>query len=72
MPIGKLHERDTFFSADLTLKRLRGTFRPRSASTILRGTSTVDLLRHVRAIEHAWRSFIASQRYGNFLGHTRC
>lgn len=61
-----------FFPAELALKRPRGTFRPRSASTILRGTSTVDLLRHVRAIEYAWRSFIASQRYGNFLGHTRC
>lgn len=67
MPIGKLQELENHSSRNLPANRARGTFRSRGTSTILRGTSTVDLFRDVRALEHAWWSLVPSKRDGDLL-----
>lgn len=56
-------------ATDLPTEKLlyRGTLRSRGASTFLSRTSAVELLRGVRATEHAWRSIVATERDGYLL-----
>jgi hypothetical protein len=65
MPIGKLTELENSMSAPT--ENHRGTFRSRSTGPHLPGAPEVELLRDIRAIEHAWWGFIASEYDGDFL-----
>lgn len=75
MPIGKYGVTRTCFdippnTADLAAKKVlfpRRTLRSRGASTFLPGTSAVELLRGVRASEHARRSLLTTERDGHLL-----